>query len=54
MAGQISKITQIGMVTADLDKMVKYYEEMLGVGPWTVVADTKKGIGAPATNTKVN
>ena len=35
MAGQISKITQIGMVTADLDKMVKYYEEMLGVGPWT-------------------
>ena len=30
MAGQISKITQIGMVTADLDKMVKYYEEMLG------------------------
>lgn len=31
MAGQISKITQIGMVTADLDKMVKYYEEMLGL-----------------------
>lgn len=47
-------ITQIGIVTSDLEKMVKNYEKKLGIGPFQIVADGEKGIGAEATNVKVH
>lgn len=51
---QITKITQIGLVTADLDKMAKNYEEKFGIGPFEVIVDGAKGIGAEADNLMVH
>ncbi len=51
---QITQITQIGIVTADLMKMKKNYEEVLGVGPFEIIVDGEKGIGAEAKNLKVH
>jgi methylmalonyl-CoA/ethylmalonyl-CoA epimerase len=48
---KMTKITQIGMTTANLEKKIANYEKV-GVGPWEIVVDTQKGLGAPATNTK--
>lgn len=50
----ITQITQIGIVTADLEKMIKNYEEVLGIGPFEIVVDGEKGIGAEASNLKVH
>lgn len=36
MTLKINNITQIGIVTSDLYKMVKCYEENYGVGPWEI------------------
>jgi len=30
-------VGQIGMVVQDMDKTIRYYTEMFGLGPWTVV-----------------
>ncbi|MCU6761087.1 methylmalonyl-CoA epimerase [uncultured Roseburia sp.] len=53
-AKQISQITQIGIVTGDLKKMMKNYEEKLGIGPFEIVVDGANGIGAKAENLKVH
>ena len=36
MSAKIENITQIGIVTGDLYKMVRHYEEHYGVGPWEI------------------
>ena len=51
---KLLRIPQIGIVTADVDKMIKNYEEKLGIGPFHIVVDGDKGIGAQATNCKVH
>jgi methylmalonyl-CoA/ethylmalonyl-CoA epimerase len=33
----IEKISQIGIVVPDMDKTIKFYEEVLGVGPFNVL-----------------
>ena len=48
---KMTKVTQIGMTTANLEKKIANYEKV-GVGPWEIVVDTQKGLGAPASNTK--
>ena len=39
----MQKITQIGIVTKDLQAMVRRYEDVYGVGPW-VIADGEGGL----------
>ena len=51
---QITQITQIGIVTANLEKMKKNYEEKFGIGPFEIVVDGAHGIGAKANNLKVH
>ena len=36
MAIKIKKLLQIGLLVEDLDKMVKFYEENLGIGGWEI------------------
>lgn len=48
-----TKITQICMVTSDIQKMIKNYEEKLGIGPFQIVVDGERGIGDPAENLTV-
>lgn len=51
---EITQITQIGIVTADLKKMIKNYEEVLGIGPFEIIVDGDNEIGAEAKNLKVH
>lgn len=48
-----TQVTQIGIVTADIDRMIESYEKKLGIGPFQVVVDGEKGIGAEAKNLMV-
>lgn len=48
MEKKFNQITQIGIVTSDLEKMIKNYEEKMGIGPFKVIVDGNKGIGAEA------
>lgn len=50
----ITQILQIGIVTADLEKMKKNYEDVLGIGPFEIVVDGRRGIGAEAKNLMVH
>lgn len=51
---QITRITQIGIVTGDLKKMAQTYEEVFGIGPFEVIVDGAHGIGAKAENLTVH
>jgi methylmalonyl-CoA epimerase len=31
---KVSKLAQVGIVVKDLDRAMKYYEEVFGIGPW--------------------
>lgn len=48
-----TQVTQIGIVTSDIQTMIKNYEEKLGIGSFQIVVDGARGIGAPAKNLKV-
>ena len=48
---KMTKITQIGMTTANLEKKIANFAKV-GVGPFEIVVDTLNGLGAPATNTR--
>ena len=36
MQPEFKQLLQIGMIVRDVDKAVRYYEDVLGMGPWTV------------------
>lgn len=48
---KINKIIQVGIATYDLEEKIKNFEKV-GIGPFQIVVDTQKGLGAPASNTK--
>ncbi len=35
---KLPKLGQVGIVVKDIDKTMKYYERILGIGPWAVFA----------------
>ena len=36
METEFKQLLQIGIIVRSVDKAVRYYEEMLGMGPWEV------------------
>ena len=48
---KITKVTQIGMTTANLEEKIANLAKV-GIAPFEIVVDTQKGLGAPASNTK--
>ena len=48
---KLTKILQIGIATYDLEQKIANFEKV-GIGPFNIVVDTQKGLGAPASNTK--
>jgi len=48
---RLTEIIQIGIATSDLEKRIENFARV-GIGPFSIVADTQKGLGAPAANTR--